>query len=177
MIHAVLGPANFQKGLQIYMKRHAEGNTVTSQLWAAWAEASGMPIGKIMENWTGQMGFPLLHVEEAEGGGGGKLKLRQEWFLADGSAPAAGAATKLWAVPLLTTCGDAGSAPKTGLFEAAEGEIDGFAGASSWVKLNGGQELPLRVLYSGPMRAKVRGEGRGARGEGRVARGGPGRQA
>lgn len=154
MIHAVLGPEAFQKGLQIYMKRHECGNTVTGQLWAAWAEASGKPIVEIMSNWTNQMGFPLLHVEESATPG--KLKLRQTWFLADGSTdPAAGGAAKLWAVPLLTTCGDAGTTPVTGIFDAAEGEVDGFAGASSWVKLNGGQELPLRVLYSGPMRAKL----------------------
>ena len=39
MAHAILGADAFQTGLQAYMKQHQYGNTVTSDLWQAWADA------------------------------------------------------------------------------------------------------------------------------------------
>ena len=36
MIYSILGKEKFQKGLQVYMKRHAFGNTETSDLWQSW---------------------------------------------------------------------------------------------------------------------------------------------
>ena len=50
MIHGMIGPEAFRKGLQTYLVRHAYGNTVTEDLWAALEEASGKPVGKIMED-------------------------------------------------------------------------------------------------------------------------------
>jgi aminopeptidase N len=49
MAHAVLGRSNFQKGLVAYMQRHKYGNTVTADLWRAWEDSSGMPVGEMME--------------------------------------------------------------------------------------------------------------------------------
>lgn len=40
MIHDYLGQEVFEKGLQIYLKRHAYNNTQTSDLWEALREAS-----------------------------------------------------------------------------------------------------------------------------------------
>jgi puromycin-sensitive aminopeptidase len=62
MIHAVLGAENFQAGLQLYMQRHQYGNTTTQDLWRAWEDVSGQPISSIMNNWTKQMGYPLIRV-------------------------------------------------------------------------------------------------------------------
>ena len=55
-IHAVIGPDAFRGGLQQYMKQHAYGNTVTTDLWAAWETASGMPVANLMSSWTNQVG-------------------------------------------------------------------------------------------------------------------------
>ena len=38
MVCALLGKDKFREGLQLYMKRHAYGNTETVDLWNAWSE-------------------------------------------------------------------------------------------------------------------------------------------
>lgn len=102
MAHAVLGRENFQKGLVSYMKKHQYGNTVTADLWAAWEESSGMPIGEMMKSWTEQMGYPVLKVLGSSfSGGKATIELEQKWFLSDGSEVKADEA-KLWCVPILT---------------------------------------------------------------------------
>ena len=89
LLHAYLGPEAFQKGLQIYLKRHEYSNTETTDLWDAWSEASGKPVADTMKTWTQEMGFPVIMVESSEEteDGGLKLKLKQEWFLSDGATP------------------------------------------------------------------------------------------
>eukprot|EP00971_Amphidinium_carterae_P057897 1145120-Amphidinium_carterae.2 len=64
LAHEVLGHEAFQKGLQLYMQKHQYSNTETLDLWAAWNEASGMPLSEIMACWTEQMGYPLLEVKD-----------------------------------------------------------------------------------------------------------------
>ena len=60
MVEAILGETNFQEGLQLYMQRYQYKNTTTDDLWGAWQEVSGQPITEIMNNWTKQMGYPLI---------------------------------------------------------------------------------------------------------------------
>merc|ERR1719410_1854125 len=62
MIYAVLGQEKFQEGLRLYFDRHQYGNTDTTDLWKAWSDVSGKPIGNMMNSWTEQMGFPVLKV-------------------------------------------------------------------------------------------------------------------
>jgi aminopeptidase N len=62
MVHAILGDAKFQEGLQLYMKRHAYGNTETPDLWNAWSEVSGQDVAGLMHKWTTRMGYPYLKV-------------------------------------------------------------------------------------------------------------------
>ena len=38
MVYHTLGYDKFREGLQVYMKRHAYGNTETKDLWNAWSE-------------------------------------------------------------------------------------------------------------------------------------------
>lgn len=98
MIKAVLGMADFQKGLSNYMKKYAYGNTETLDLWQSWEEVSGMPISELMASWTEQMGFPLLKVVKEDWQDDKVvLELEQIWFLADGSTVPE---EKLWGKPL-----------------------------------------------------------------------------
>ena len=47
MVHAVLGEADFQSGLRHYFDKHKYGNTITTDLWRAWEQASGKPVDKV----------------------------------------------------------------------------------------------------------------------------------
>ena len=48
MIYNTLGRDNFQKGLQIYFRRHAYGNTETTDLWNCWTEVRGIIYDQIV---------------------------------------------------------------------------------------------------------------------------------
>lgn len=79
MISRWLGEETFVKGVSNYLKKHKWGNTQTSDLWEALSEASGKDVVKVMDIWTKNVGFPIVHVEET---GKGELKLTQNRFLA-----------------------------------------------------------------------------------------------
>jgi len=149
MLRAVLGFENFQKGLRLYMGRHKYGNTETFNLWGAWQEASGLPIGEMMKSWTEQMGYPVVEVEElAKAGGRRTFKLRQSWFLQDGSGAGD---PKLWTIPVIVggrDAGDANDPPAPDQFlREQEMTIEVPCAEGSWVKFNLGQHVPVRVKY------------------------------
>jgi len=55
-----------QKGLNAYLNRHKYSNTLTEDLWQALSEASDKNVKKIMDTWTKQMGYPVLHGKNKE---------------------------------------------------------------------------------------------------------------
>lgn len=156
MLYEVVGPEAFRAGVRLYMKCHAYGNTETKDLWAAFEESSGLPVRKMMSSWTEQKGFPLLRVlAEQWDDQGVTLSLQQSWFLVDGSGPSR-EEKPLWTVPVI-----AGTAakpePAVQLHDAPEFEVKiampaaaaaAATSPSSWIKLNFGHAVPLRVAYT-----------------------------
>jgi len=55
MLHRYIGDKDFRAGMHIYLKRHQYRNTHTEDLWKALEEASGKPVGQVMDTWTKQM--------------------------------------------------------------------------------------------------------------------------
>ena len=133
-----IGEEAFQKGLQAYLLKFSYANTVTDDLWDAWGAASGKPVKEVMGSWTLQTGYPLLTVEEAEGG---MLKVAQQRFLKDGSE-----GEGLWRVPVAVRGSDPSSKAYT-MLESAEGLVPMPPG-SAWVKVNPSQTGVYRVRYS-----------------------------
>uniref|UniRef100_A0AC35TH60 Aminopeptidase n=1 Tax=Rhabditophanes sp. KR3021 TaxID=114890 RepID=A0AC35TH60_9BILA len=70
MIQGVVGPNNFQKGLQNYLSAHKFTAVTSEDLWTALSNATtltdwcGQPlnISELMLPWTTQMGFPRIDV-------------------------------------------------------------------------------------------------------------------
>jgi len=151
MIKAVLGMKHFQTGLSNYMKKYAYGNTETVDLWSAWEEVSGMPVNEMMASWTEQMGFPLVKVVE-EDWQSDKItfKLEQSWFLSDGSDLDAEGASKKWTIPMMTSTAEGAQADMT-LIREQTASITIPVSDGGWVKLNAGQEVPMRVLNTDEM--------------------------
>mmetsp|Transcript_39333 Transcript_39333/g.117666 ORF Transcript_39333/g.117666 Transcript_39333/m.117666 type:complete len:889 (+) Transcript_39333:69-2735(+) len=149
MIYAVLGEEKFQEGLRLYFQRHKFGNTETTDLWNAWSEASGKAIGKMMNSWTEQMGFPVLKVlKDPLEAGDAEVEIEQCWFLADGSSEP-GDEAKVWMTPVFIGS-DKGQAPVEFMEPPAKKQKLSCAGClqgATWLKLNFGQHVPLRVLY------------------------------
>lgn len=156
MICAVLGMPNFQKGLAKYMKEHAYGNTETFHLWQAWENVSGMPVQEMMASWTEQMGFPLVKVVKEEWHDDKVvLELEQSWFLADGSEIPEDGKDKLWTIPILTMTSAGTQADMVLMRERTATVTVPLSSKSDWVKLNAGQEVPMRVQYSDEMLARL----------------------
>lgn len=82
MISKYLGEDVFLQGVRNYIKKHAYGNTETSDLWAALADASGKPVQKVMDIWTKNVGFPVVTVSENPSAS--SIKLKQNRFLRTG---------------------------------------------------------------------------------------------
>lgn len=153
MLSGVLGHENFRNGLGLYMKRFAYKNTASSDLWKCWEEVSGIQLPEMMDSWTRQQGFPLLIVNESQDSGvrgARKLSVKQQWFLADGSAQP-GDGDKLWQIPLLP--GPLKDVTQKGkqalpLLDKKSDTWDVPANAGAWIKFNFGQLAPYRVLYA-----------------------------
>ncbi|MGZ6005499.1 MAG: M1 family metallopeptidase [Candidatus Saccharimonadales bacterium] len=92
MLQNYLGADDFRDGLRLYLKRHAYGNTNSTDLWAAWEEVSKKPIKEFMEEWTTKPGYPIVHADLTKG------KLQQERFYLN---PAANKEAATWPIPLL----------------------------------------------------------------------------
>ena len=93
MLEQYLGEETFRDGIRLYLKKHAYGNTVTQDLWSALEEASGQPVGAIMDTWILQGGHPLVKVEN------GTITQTPFSYLPPAEKSAIGS---LWQVPVLS---------------------------------------------------------------------------
>ncbi len=138
MIEQFIGEDSFRRGVGSYLTRHSYGNTVTSDLWAGLDGASEWPVGKIMDTWILQGGYPQLDVRIVHG----SLHISQRRFLAipDDSDQT------IWKIPLQLR-GLRGGEPfeKTILLEDRDlvVAIDGV----DWVMANAGASGFYRVRY------------------------------
>jgi puromycin-sensitive aminopeptidase len=68
MIEQWLGRAAFRRGVRRYVRRHRESNATASDLWTALEEASGQPVGPVVQAWIERAGFPRVAVSRAPNG-------------------------------------------------------------------------------------------------------------
>jgi puromycin-sensitive aminopeptidase len=62
MLEQHIGAEVFRDGVRTYLKAHAYGNTVTSDLWDALENASGAPVRDVMDTFILQGGHPLVSL-------------------------------------------------------------------------------------------------------------------
>mmetsp|Transcript_20947 Transcript_20947/g.30195 ORF Transcript_20947/g.30195 Transcript_20947/m.30195 type:complete len:870 (-) Transcript_20947:137-2746(-) len=149
MVAAILGPDNFRKGLQNYMKKHQYSNTVTLDLWTAWADVSGIDIPSMMTTWTEQMGYPFLTVvAETWSASNVTIELQQSWFLADGSGAND---DKIWTIPLIFATSSSESDKAVLMTQRRQTFTIPLASADDWLKINAGQHALVRVAHSPTM--------------------------
>ena len=75
-VEGYIGADNFQKGLRHYLKTYEYDNAASQNLWEAFEQVSTQPIGKMMESWIEQPGFPMISVKKE----GNRLHLVQQRF-------------------------------------------------------------------------------------------------
>ena len=108
MLEQFLGEEAFRDGVRRYLAAHLHSNTDNGDLWAALQEASGQPVGELMEGWIFRGGHPL--VEAVVHGAGATCTLSQRPFryLDDALREDGPGGDEPWQVPvrLRTTVGE-----------------------------------------------------------------------
>ncbi len=68
MLEQFLGEDVFRNGVRRYLADHLYGNTDNDDLWTALEDASGQPVGALMEGWIFRGGHPVIEAEVATDG-------------------------------------------------------------------------------------------------------------
>jgi tricorn protease interacting factor F2/3 len=75
-VKGYVGNEAFRKGLSLYLKKFQYQCATSRDLWDALEEVSAKPVSRMMSNWIGQPGFPMVSAERE----GGTLRLTQQRF-------------------------------------------------------------------------------------------------
>ena len=141
MLESTLGEKPFREGLRRYMARYKYGNTVTDQLWAELATASGRPVNEIARGFTNQAGVPLVTLTGSRCEDGRTLAtLSQGRFGLDAPSKA----PQTWRVPLVLATLGGGEA--RAVVSGAAGTAVTVPGCGTLV-LNRGKGGYARIMY------------------------------
>ena len=141
MMEQYLGDEPFRRGVGSYLRAHAYANTETSDLWHSLDEASGRPVGEIMDTWILQGGYPQIEVRSVDGG----VSLAQRRFLIipDRSDPTT------WKLPVqIRGMVDGEPVRTTVLMDGPRAAVP-LGGPADWVVANAGGHGFYRCLYEG----------------------------
>lgn len=95
MLNAYIGPETFRTGVRLYMRMHAFGNTVDTDLWTIMQRVAKKPILRIERDFTRQDGLPLICVSTPPAG----LHLAEDRFFDNSQSGKHGPAQQ-WTIPL-----------------------------------------------------------------------------
>lgn len=138
MLEQYLGHDAFRDGLRYYLKQHAYGNTVTTDLWDALEIVSKKPVKKFMAAWTGQAGYPIVKATVA----GRKFSFTQEVFVLNPLSDKQNSAKEVWPIPLRSSNIEQDTMTTTELQGTMAGD------RPEAFKLNEGQSGLYRVAYN-----------------------------
>lgn len=62
MLHDWIGDSAFRSGMSNYLQKYSYANAETADLWKELENSSGKSVGKLMDTFTKQMGFPLITI-------------------------------------------------------------------------------------------------------------------
>ena len=108
MLERYLGPKRFREGVRRYIRRHAESNTVASDLWAALSEVSRQDVEAIARGWIELEGYPVVEIRRRRKAGRDGIELRQRRFL-ELERGRTHAASERWPVPWVGRVGRRGA--------------------------------------------------------------------
>lgn len=147
MLADYLGEEIFRNGLRHYLKKHAYGNTDTSDLWKAFEEVSGRPVVKMMRGWTRQAGHPVIYAKQQKN----FIELSQQRFYSSELSAHKSKDKSIWTIPV--TIKDDSGRIFTELIGKKTAKLQ-FPQAS-WLKLNYGERGVYRSGYSPELFARL----------------------
>jgi alanyl aminopeptidase len=105
MFETWIGREKFQKGIQLYLKQHANGNATATDFEAAISAASGRNIAPAFDSFLDQAGVPEVSVD-LDCTSKPKLKIAQKRMLPIGSK---GSTQQVWRIPVCVAYESGGS--------------------------------------------------------------------
>ncbi len=144
MIESYLGEETFRRGISEYLARFQYANARSEDLWASLSEVARQPVGRILQEWIGRPGYPVVHVRRENG----ELRFRQERFRADGRP-----ASETWPIPFrLRVAGE----ERRLLFEGPELRVP--TGDGPGLRVDPGRNAFVRIHYEDGLSEAMRGE-------------------
>ncbi len=104
MLESYVGPEVFRKGVNAYLRAHANGNATSADFWQAEAQASGKPIDQVMPTFVLQPGVPMLTVTSSCNGDKALAAFTQQRFFLSPERLNAGS-PELWQIPVCMKSG------------------------------------------------------------------------
>lgn len=147
----LLGDEVLRQGINLYLEKHAFGNTESFDLWdsleaACKANSLDIPIRSIMEAWIFQVGHPEVIVTTGKlKSRPGEIVLTQRPFLL---LERGRKARKLWPIPIVMEVTDGAGAVKRESFVLSERTRRVQVGEYTQVKVNAGGRGFYRVRYA-----------------------------
>jgi len=138
-VEGYVGNKAFREGLGLYLRKYQYRCASSRDLWDALEEVSAKPVSRMMSNWIGQPGFPMVSAERE----GGRVRLTQQRFTYLG-APS----DQEWLIPVSVRVffADGRSKETAAFLDAKTAVLDIGADAVAY-KLNDGQSGFYRVRY------------------------------
>ena len=147
MLEAYVGPEVFRKGVNEYLKEHANGNATSQEFWQAMAKVSGKPVDQIMPGFILQPGVPVVSVSGKCTDNSTSLQLAQQRFYLE-SKGSGGTAAERWEIPMCLKT-DKGSDAECFLL-TKETEQKEIKSCPAWYFANHDAKGYYRVLYEDP---------------------------
>ena len=150
MLENFLGAEEFRLGVHKFLEDHKFGHAVTADLWSALESVSSknLPIEKIMDSWTRQMGYPFLTLTKTQDG---EYQVTQERFLTDRTNPAVSEQSSpynyKWDVPITWICSNNPKPELEWLERDQNMTVISCRAGAEWIKVNVGQFGYYRVNY------------------------------
>ena len=156
MFEQWIGKEKFRNGILRYLRLHADGTAVATDLLEALTAEAGRDVGTPFLTFLDQPGVPLVSASlHCERGRPARLRLSQRRFLPEGST---GSADQSWQIPVAVRYGR-GSAVATARVllsqKSAEIELNGVKGCPDWVVVNDGAFGYYHVRYEGDLRQRL----------------------
>ncbi len=96
MLAGYLGEKDFRNGLRYYLKKHSYKNASTVHLWQAFEKISKKPVRKLMQNWTGKAGYPVVKIVQKPKG----LEFKQSRFFSSPISKSQINDKTIWQIPI-----------------------------------------------------------------------------
>jgi alanyl aminopeptidase len=144
-----MGPEEFRKGVQSYLKQYAFRATTAGEFLDSLSSTSQRNVTKAFSTFLNQAGVPVVSVALECNAGKAALKLQQSRFLPLGSK---GDEKQMWNIPLCVRygTGTTGQSQCMLMTQPAETvELTGAKGCPAWVQANDKASGYYRVQYQG----------------------------